>query len=174
MKNIGLVFLGLALVVFSSCKTARVASQSAPPQPPRIDYNALQDRLGFEMKSYQVGYREKIFDACSYQSELPPMKDCHHAYFVLAQFQLSCRASEESSSILTAADLQPVAEKSLKWRAGKNHGEIETDRGGFGQIRTISENSMKRQQLRVSTGKDFLVIVAGQATNIVTPPSWCE
>jgi hypothetical protein len=172
MKKFGLVFL--ALLSFSSCKTARVAEQPERPGPARIDYAALQDRLGFEMRSDQVGYQEKVFDACGYEQDLPPMKDCHHAYFVLAHFQLSCRASEESNSILTASDLQPLSGKKLKWRAGRNHGEIETNQGGFGQIRAISEHSMKRQELRVSTGKDFLVIVAGQATNIVTPPSWCE
>jgi hypothetical protein len=172
MKNIVLVFLFLAS--FSSCQTSRIAPQPERLQPARIDYAALQDRLGFEMRSDQVGYQEKVFDACGYQSELSHLKDCHHAYFVLAQFQLSCRGSEESNSILTASDLQPLSGKSLKWRAGKNHGEIQTDQGGFGQIRAISERSMKRQELRVSTGKDFLVIVAGQATNIVTPPSWCE
>jgi hypothetical protein len=174
MKTIWILVIAVALISFSSCQTARVVQEPEKSKPIVIDYAALQDRLGIEAKPDRVGYQEKVFDACGYVDVLPPFKDCHHAYFVFAQFQLSCRGSEESSSILSAADFQPVSSKPLKWRAGKNHGEIQTDQGGFAKIQTISERSMKRQELRVSTGKDFLVIVAGQSTNIVTPPSWCE
>jgi hypothetical protein len=168
------IILALILFFFSSCGTPPKAPEAPEPVRIEIDYPSLQSRLGIESKPDRVGYQEVVFDACEFSNLLPPFKDCHHAYYILAQFQLSCRASEESNSILSASDLQPLMTKPLKWRAGKNYGEIITDPAGYAQIQTISEKSMKRQQLRVSTGKDFLVIVAGQSTNIVTPPSWCE
>jgi hypothetical protein len=162
------------LFSFSGCKTPRVAPEAEKPPVLELDYLAIGHQLGVESHADRVGYQEKEFDACAYSSLLPPFKDCHHAYFVLAQFQLSCRASEESNSILSAGDLRPVANKGLRWKAGRNYGQILTDAEGFAEIRAIAERSMKRQQLRVSTGKDFLVILAGASTNVVTPPSWCE
>jgi hypothetical protein len=33
---------------------------------------------------------------------------------------------------------------------------------------------MKKQYLRISTGEDFLITKAREATQIVTPVSWCK
>ncbi len=144
---------------------------------PQLDYLEIQNRVGIDLAPGQTGYREKTFDACDLGPALhelsEPLSNCHHAYFTLIQFQLSCRTSDEPDTILTEGDLRPLQDKKLKWTLGKTIGQIQTDFQGNGVIRAISGSSKRKSYLRISTGKDFLMMHAGQASAIVTPPAWC-
>ena len=173
--------VSLFLLLFAACST--------PPQkvePPFVEYTRpkqtlnlieLQNRVGIQMGIGETGFREKSFDACELGTALNelkvPLTDCHHAYFVLVQFQLSCRQAEESSEVLTDADLTPVRNQALKWQIGKLSGDTQSDFQGQGVIRAISSGPIRKSYLRISTGVDFLNMRVDQVTAIVTPPSWC-
>jgi hypothetical protein len=167
--------LGLAACASTSKREASPFTQV--PSLPRIDYLAIQNRLGLDMSPAETGFKEQKFDACDLGPALSelnePILNCHHAYFAVIQFQLSCRASDQPSSILSESDLSPVSNQAIQWKVGKISGDTQTDYRGQGTIRAISGNSMKNNFLRISTGTDFLMMRAGQAAAIVTPPAWC-
>jgi hypothetical protein len=173
--------LALVCLFFAACSTT--PKETPPPAEfpaatPKIDYAELQNRLGVELPMGGTGFREKSFDACDLGPALvdlvEPLKDCHHAYFILVQFQLSCRQNEESTGILTESDLTPVSNQNLKWKIDHATGETQTDFQGQGAIRAISGRSLRKGMLRLSTGVDFLNMRVEQATAIVTPASWCK
>ncbi len=143
-----------------------------------INYIELQNRLGIELSVDSTGFREQSFDACDLGESLKelkhPLSDCHKAYFVLVQFQLSCRQDEESPNVLSESDLTPVRDRALKWEVAKLKGHARTDFQGRGVIRAISSRPTRKTFMRLSTGDDFLNMRVEQATAIVTPPSWCK
>ncbi|MBC7398094.1 MAG: hypothetical protein H7333_11680 [Bdellovibrionales bacterium] len=163
--------------LFSACSTPPVAPPIEPTASPSLNYLELQNRLGVELAPEVTGYREKAFDACDLGSALGelkhPLNDCHHAYFILVQFQLSCRADEDTPNVLNEADLTPVQDQKLRWEIGKLSGDTLTDFQGRAVVRAIAGKSTRKNFLRISTGKDFLSMRVEQATAIVTPPSWC-
>jgi hypothetical protein len=167
---------GMALLI-AGCATSSKRETSVPPEvsAPRIDLLAVQHDLGMDDSSGRVGYREKRFDACRFAADLPGIPDCSRAMFVQIGIQLSCRLTEESGSdTLDPVERAPLAGRDLRWILEGLSGRIRTDPAGFGLILTIASRSLKKQRLRVSTGEDFLMIRAGQATEIVTPASWCR
>ena len=179
MKKLFLLFsLGLW---FASCSTQGPISNVAetpPLQQPGLSLMELQNRLGLSLSLEDTSFREKMFDSCDLGTALNdlhvPISDCHHTHFAVAQFQLSCRPSEDSSQILNPEDLTPLHLKKLKWQIGKLSGEVQTDYLGRAVIRFISNVSVRKNYLRVSTGVDFLNVRLDQVTSIVTPPSWCQ
>lgn len=164
-----------------SCATAPEKTTAAPvedlPSAPKLNYLEVQERLGIFLPADETGFREQAFDACDLGAALgelnDPLKDCHHAFYTVIQFQLSCREADQPGTVLSEADLYPLQERSLKWSLGKTAGTTRTDYQGRGTIRAISATSRRRAYLRISTGVDFLVMRANEATAIVTPPSWC-
>jgi hypothetical protein len=175
-------FLLVPLLVFSACSTP-VPSKHAPmslDETPRqsLSLQELQNRLGIQMGLGETGYREMSFNACDLGRALsdlkPPLKDCHRAYFVLVQFQLACRQSDQPNDVLGADDLTPLRNKNLKWKVGNTSGETQTDFQGQAVIRSISSETTQNAFLRISTGVDFLNMRVKQATSIATPPSWCQ
>jgi hypothetical protein len=166
---------GMALLI-AGCATSEKRETSVPPEvsAPRIDLLAIQHDLGMDDSSGRVGYREKRFDACRFAADLPSVPDCGRALFIQIGFQLSCRLSEESGNSLEPVAQTPLRDRELRWVLEGLSGRTRTDSAGFGLILAIAPRSLKKQHLRVSTGEDFLVIRAGQATEIVTPASWCQ
>jgi hypothetical protein len=163
-------------LLFFSCSTARKQTQTEENVILPIDMQALQKELEVDLPADRVGYVEKVFDACGFGPSLPMLRDCHRVYFVLIGFQLSCRDSEEQpNGVLSGPDLKAVENRKLKWKVGSGHsGSVQTDHEGYGEIEILSDHSLRRRDLRLSTGKDFLVTNAGESSNVVTPPSWCE
>jgi hypothetical protein len=175
--KISIRFAAFACLFFAACSTTpkESAPVEMPVAAPQIDYELLQTRLGIELTG--TGFREKSFDACDLGSALDtlkvPLPDCHHVYFALVQFQLSCRENEESTAVLTESDLTPVRNQNLKWKIEKSSGETQTDFQGQGIIRTLSAKPLRKGMMRLSTGVDFLNMRVEEATAIVTPASWC-
>jgi hypothetical protein len=175
MKNL---FRTLCLsFLFVACSTTEKARLPEIPITPRLDYAEIQNRLELDMRPEESGFKEKIFDACYLGGELTNLRDapsnCHHAYFTVVQFQLSCRGSEESAAVLTESDLTPVKIQNINWVIARSTGSVQTDYSGRAMIRFISGKSAKKSMMRLSTGTDFLNMRTEQATEIVTPPSWC-
>lgn len=153
-------------------------SQPEAPASPQLDYESLQSRLGLRPAPSSTGFWEERFDACDLGDALhtlePPLVDCHRAYFTLIHFQLSCREDVETQEILTESDLQPVKNRRLSYALGRIQGASLTNARGEGVIRAIHGASLRRAHLRISTGKDFLMVRANEVTAIVTPPQWCQ
>jgi hypothetical protein len=177
MKHFWLALL--LMFIFVGCATSEKNSEPIVPiVTPKLDYQAIQESVGIDVPDTGTGFREKTFDACDLGGALfelnPPIRDCHHVYFVWIGFQLSCRESEESASILTEADLKPVSSQMLHWKVGNRAGDSQSDYQGHGVIRMLSNSSAKKAYLRLSNGNDFLNMHAADVSAIVTPPSWCE
>jgi hypothetical protein len=175
MKKIGIALL--ILLLMSGCATNETKNFPAMSESPthHIDLLAVQHDLGMDPSPTFVGYKERRFDACRMAPDLPNISDCSRAYFVQVGIQLSCRPTEEAqNNILSQGDLTPVGNRDLRWRIGHASGRFRTDHDGFGIILAITASSMKKQGLRISTGEDFLVMKASEATNVVTPVSWCR
>ena len=176
MKQIGIALL---LLLASGCATGERKESPPPstPEPPthHIDLLAVQHDLGMDPSPSFVGYKEKRFDACRMKEDLPNISDCSRAYFIQVGIQLSCRPTEEAqNNTLGQGDLTPVGNRDLRWQISPASGQFRTDVDGHGIILAITAHSMKKQYLRVSTGVDFLIMKAGEATQIVTPVSWCR
>lgn len=163
---------------FAGCASQKVAEPFEPVVKPTIDYIDVQARLGIEIPYGETGFREQAFDACDLGVALntlkEPLRDCHSAFYVLVQVQLSCRGTEESLSVLTESDLRALSDRKLQWKIAKLSGDFKTNERGVGVIRAISGRSISKEFLRLSTGTDFLMMRVKQATAIVTPPAWCN
>lgn len=170
------VCVALMAMVFTGCSTSKKAVRSESAALPKINYDEVQNRLGLDIAPGLTGFREKKFDACDLGAALldlsPPLKDCHNAYFSLVHFQLSCRGAD-SSQVFTQNDLTAVANQRIVYNVGATKGVTKTDYRGAGVARAITSKSQKHAYLRLSTGVDFLMMRAGEVTEIVTPPSWC-
>ncbi len=154
---------------------ASVEEKEPLDEPVRIDLRALQHELGIEFSPNWVGYSEKRFDACRFAAQLPKNFKCSRAYFVQVGIQLSCRPDDEDQNpSLESAELTPVGYQEVSWQMGETSGRLSTDAEGHGLIQAIASHSMKSKRLRVSTGEDFLMMRAEQATRIVTPAHWCR
>jgi hypothetical protein len=141
---------------------------------PRIDYLSLQRSLGLNRDAENLGYTEKTFNTCDAGYGYSSHQDCHQEVFMVLHFKLSCRDSEGTiSSVLTDADVAPIAYKDLKWKLKDIDGTITTDGGGYGQIRATSKKSQKRERLKIALGPDFLYMRANEITKVITPRSWC-
>jgi hypothetical protein len=177
MKNFSLAIL-FTFILFGCATPGKNSEPIVPIVTLNLDYQAIQESVGIEVPDSGTGFREKAFDACDLGGALlelnPPIRDCHHVYFVWIGFQLSCRASEESSSVLTEADLKPVSNQTLHWKIGTLAGDSQSDYQGRGVIRALSSASVKKAHLRLSNGTDFLNMHAADMAAIVTPPSWCD
>jgi hypothetical protein len=166
-----------SLFLLAACTTAeKKEAEPAPivPVAPQIDLHAIQHELGMDAAFEWVGYREKKFDACRLAAEIPGVPDCKRAYFVQIGFQLSCRPpGEREDGFLNPIESTPIGDRELTWKLEGYSGRLQTDPVGFGLIQMLASRSMKSVGLRISTGEDYLMIRAGQATQIVTPASWC-
>lgn len=155
-------FFILFIVLLSGCSSTpkkEVNQTYAPPQPyteddvsPRIDYISLQRSLGLDRESENLGYTEKKFNTCEAGHGYSSHQDCHQEVFMVLHFKLSCRDSEGTiSSVLTDADVAPIAYKDLKWNLKDTNGIITTDGSGYGQIRATSKKSQKTRTTKNRT-----------------------
>lgn len=179
MKAFGVIFL---VLMATGCTTGDIKQTPIAPEPQsqlhRLDLQEVQHDLDMEPPTSFVGYREKRFDACKMQSELPAITDCSNAYFIQLGLKIYCRPTEEPEGIaLSESDLTPLANRDLVWKmadASSISGHLHTDLSGSGIILTIAQHSLRKKHLRVSTGKDYLIMTAGDVTQIETPVSWCR
>ena len=177
----------ISVLFFSGCATKSIVSRPPPVVEPTpqaqpsatsstsIDMLGLQKYLGLSRASETLGYQEKTFQTCQAGNGFSSHQNCETKHFVVIHFQLMCRDSEGTiSTILTLADLQPVAHRPVIWTLKNISKTIETDEQGYGQIALISGASQSQQRLKLSLGNDFLYTRAGEITRIATPPSWCS
>lgn len=155
--------------------TIPVTVTEEPAASAKIDYVALQTFLGLDRGSENLGYTERVFNTCEAGYGYSRNQDGHKEVFVVLHFRLLCRDTEGTvSTILTDADVNPIAGKTVKWNLKGMTGAVVTDGLGYGQIRTVSRISQRRERLRLSVGPEFLYMRANEITKVITPRPWCE
>lgn len=171
----------LALLVGCSTSPKKESAKVSPDvispeqESTRLDYNALQTHLGLDRSEDQLGYNEKAFNTCDVGYGYSRSQDCHKEFFVVLHFRLLCRDSEGTiSQILTDADVAPIAGKTVRWNLKGTSGTLVTDGMGYGQIRTVSRSSQRRERLKLAVGSEFLYMRANEITKVITPRPWCN
>ncbi|ASD64192.1 hypothetical protein [Bdellovibrio bacteriovorus] len=143
--------------------------------PSTIDYVALQTFLGLDRAPEELGYTERAFNTCDAGYGYSRSQNCRQEVFVVLHFRLLCRDSEGTiSTILTESDVTPIAGRTVKWSLKGMTGTALTDGLGYGQIRTVSPRSQRRERARLAVGSEFLYMRANEITKIITPRPWCN
>lgn len=185
MKKLVLI---LSLFTISSCTSAPVST--GPEQKPtpsvakpsgrdesfveNIDRDGLQNFLKLKRGYNRLGYAERTFNTCEVGYGYSSSHNCRQQTFVVLHFKLMCRDSEGTvSEAITAANLQPIGNQSVKWTLKNASGRLLTDGEGYGQIAIISNISQRFQRLKLTVRNDFLFMKAGELTEMITPKSWC-
>lgn len=182
------ILLGLAVnfLLLGACSTAKkieskplVAPTATVPVSQgvvRIDVEGLKRSLGLDRSRSDLGYQEKQFNTCS--AGFGYSKDkCRDQVFISINFRLQCRDSVGTTSeIVTSAQMDPIANKQVRWQIGKAESVIQTDDEGYAQINGVLAQSPapRSQRLRLAVGSQFVYVRAGELTRIVTPSNWCS
>jgi hypothetical protein len=88
---------------------------------------------------------------------------------------LLCRDSEGTiSTVLTEADVTPIAGQTIRWTLKNVQGQFQTDGLGYGQIVALSPRPQKRERLKLTLGNEFLYMRANEITKVITPRPWCS
>ena len=129
-----------------------------------------------ERPAEKLGYVEKSFPTCEVGYGYSSNRNCRKDLFVLIQFQLLCRDSNEDSytQALGAADVRPLKGRTVKWTLNNDTGLIYLDDQGQGQIKKTSRSSPKFMRLKLNIDNDNLYVKAGEINKIVTPSNWCN
>jgi len=153
----------------------RILLPSSETGEPNVDYVALQRSLGLERTPESLGFAEKPFNTCTAGYGYSSTNNCRQMYFVVINYQLTCRMSDDAvANGISNEDQIPIGNRSLIWTLKGVNGNSQTDSQGFGQIATVSAISQRPQRLKLSTGVDFLYMKANELTKVVTPHSWCQ
>ncbi|WP_413560329.1 hypothetical protein [Bdellovibrio sp. HCB209] len=173
-----------ALVALTACTTTPPAPSPSKTPPmateigqesSQIDTMAIQRALRMERDVEKLGVEEKTFNSCEMGYGYPSNRDCRTQYMVVLNVRLLCRDSEGTiSTILTEADVAPIAAQNIRWNLKNIQGQFQTDGLGYGQIVAISSRSQKRERLKLSLGNDFLYMRANEITKVITPRPWCS
>ncbi|MES2965554.1 MAG: hypothetical protein V4760_16860 [Bdellovibrionota bacterium] len=169
----------LALGVLVGCASApeREESPEVPEAPvgSRIDNEGLKRSLGLDGPAEDLGYKEQAFNTCKVGYGYSSTHDCERKVFAVVRFRLQCRDSVGTVATgLSAADLNPIAGRSVRWTFAKTEGVDETDGEGYAQAQGVFAFSPKREWLRLAVGSQFLHIRSGDITRIAVPRPWCE
>jgi hypothetical protein len=178
-------YLGFGVLFFvfgCATSTHQTPSESGPwvaPVPSEtgtnIDTTALRNRLGLDRPAEKLGFEEKAFETCQVGYGFPRDRNCQKKHLVVIHFQLMCRDSEGTTSVIqTAEDMLPVSQRSVRWSLKDLSSTVQTDSQGYGQITVIAPSPQAQQRLKLAVGNDFLYIRAKEITRIATPPSWCD
>jgi hypothetical protein len=179
IRTFKLLRLAAILSFLAGCASHPVAIEKKPAPPVAdgsfIDVVGIQRALGLDSPVESLGYAEKGFDTCAIGFGYSSNHDCVKKKAFVLNFRLQCRESEGTISTgLTAADLQPIAGKTLRWILGSSEGITQTDGEGYAQVSGIANSSPKAQRLRIAVGTQFLYIRPGELTRLVVPRPWCE
>ncbi|MBO9667638.1 MAG: hypothetical protein J7501_12595 [Bdellovibrio sp.] len=178
------IFVAVAMLFLVACSTtpSKTTTYTSPPAVAgpdqgnsQIDYQAIQRALHMERSSEELGYAEKSFNTCEMGYGYSRNKDCRKAFLVVLNVRLMCRDSEGTiSTVLTEADVAPIAGQNIRWNLKATSGTFQTDGLGYGQILTISPRSERKERLKLAAGNEFLYMRANEITKVITPKPWCS
>ncbi|WP_413580679.1 hypothetical protein [Bdellovibrio sp. HCB288] len=178
------LILGALLAMLTACTTQQPAPppSTTPPMSTQvgeesssIDAVAIQRALHLERNVEQLGIQEKSFNTCEMGYGYSRNKNCKTAYMTVLNVRLLCRDSEGTiSTVLTEADVTPIAAQTIRWSLKNVSGEFVTDGLGYGQIVALSYRPQKRERVRLALGNEFLYMRAHEITKVITPRPWCS
>lgn len=151
-------------------------TQSSNGKMIRVDVEGLKRSLGLDRSRGDLGYQEKQFNTCEAGFGYP-RENCQAQTFVSIHFRLQCRDTMGTTSeVVTSAQMDPIANKQVRWQIGKTKSATVTDADGYAQINGILSQSSapKGQRLRLAVDEQFVYVRAGEVTRIVTPSNWCN
>ncbi len=154
--------------------TAPVARSGKTSESRPIDLLGLKRALRLERPIDNLGYAEKSFHTCDVGYGYSSSHDCQTQYFIIIQFRLQCRSTEETVNAVSKDDLYAINSNRVKWSLGRIQGVTQTDTEGYGQIQLIAPASLRQQKLRLTISPDFLVMTAEEITRVVVPHDWCQ
>lgn len=180
MKLIAALFL----LTMTACSSApKKESAYTPPsvketsgsEPPSIDYGSIQRELHLDRPAEELGYSERKFNTCDMGYGYSKSQNCRSLYMVVLNVRLLCRDSEGTiSTVLTDADVAPIAGRTVRWNLKAVQGAVITDHQGYGQIVAVSPRSERRERIKLAVGSEFLYMRANEITKVITPKPWCE
>lgn len=173
----------LLLLTIAACTSAPKKESVYTPPPvketsgsePSIDYSSIQRELHLDRPAEQLGYTEKSFNTCDMGYGYSKSRNCRSLYMVVLNVRLMCRDSEGTiSTILTDADVAPIAGRTVRWNLKAVQGAVITDHQGYGQIVAVSPRSERKERIKLAVGSEFLYMRANEITKVITPKPWCE
>ena len=174
----------LLLLAVAACTSAPKKESVYTPPPtkettgsesPSIDYSSIQRELHLDRPAEQLGYSEKSFNTCDMGYGYSKSHNCRSLYMVVLNVRLMCRDSEGTiSTVLTDADVAPIAGRTVRWNLKAVQGSVITDHQGYGQIVTVSPRSERKERIKLAVGSEFLYMRANEITKVITPKPWCE
>lgn len=179
------VIISLVLLTLVACMTTPKKETTYTPSPrsdeaagvtpPSIDYFSIQRELHLDRPADQLGYTEKAFNTCQMGYGYSRSQDCRNLYMVVLNVRLMCRDSEGTiSTVLTEADVAPIAGRTVKWNLKSVRGSVITDHQGYGQIVAVAPRSERRERIKLAVGSEFLYMRANEITKVITPKPWCD
>jgi hypothetical protein len=178
------VIISLVLLTLVACTTTPKKETVSSPSPrndnassatPSIDYFSIQRELHLDRPAEELGYSEKSFNTCQMGYGYSKSQDCRNLYFVVLNVRLMCRDSEGTiSTVLTEADVAPIAGRTVRWNLKAIQGSVITDHQGYGQIVAVSPRSERRERIKLAVGSEFLYMRANEITKVITPKPWCD
>lgn len=167
------LFLISVLVVIAGCRsTPEVYTPEPIAHGPVIDPNAsLKAALGMARSPADLGFKEKAFNPCSFG--LSGSANCKQQYFSVVHFQLLCRDSEGSVSVMPVG-LQPIVASDVKWKVAGISGGTQTDGQGYGQFTVLTSRSARGQRLILRIGPQFVAFDVSEVSKIVLPKNFCR
>ena len=158
-----------------SVHTSPVIKENLGFESPSIDYSSIKRELHLDRPVEHLGYSEKSFNTCDMGYGYSKSHNCRSLYMVVLNVRLMCRDSEGTiSTVLTDADIAPIAGRTVRWNLKAVQGSVITDHQGYGQIVAISPRSEKKERIKLAVGSEFLYMRANEITKVITPKPWCE
>jgi hypothetical protein len=149
--------------------------KSGPNQAPVVDYLGLKQSLGLAGAPQDLGLKESHFETCKVGFGYPNTENCQRLTFAVIRFRIQCRDSETEAAMgLTAADMQVLANRDVRWAIGTAQGTDQTDGSGFGEVDAIVQKSVLNERLKLAVGNQFLHMRASDITRVIVPRVWCE
>ncbi|MGE5085221.1 MAG: hypothetical protein ACM3MG_02910 [Bacillota bacterium] len=178
------LIVALFLLTITACTTTPkketvyippTAKEPSGSELPSIDYISIQRELHLDRPAEQLGYAEKSFNTCDMGYGYSKSQNCRSLYMVVLNVRLMCRDSEGTiSTILTDADVSPIAGRKVRWNLKAVQGAVVTDNQGYGQIVAVSPRSERRERVKLAVGSEFLYMRANEITKVITPKPWCD
>lgn len=177
------IIISLLLLTLVACTTPPKKATAPSPaiddtargQTPSIDYFSIQRELHLDRPVEQLGYAEKNFNTCQMGYGYSKSQDCRNLYMLVLNVRLMCRDSEGTiSTILTEADVTPIAGRTVRWNLKSVQGSVVTDHQGYGQIVAVASRSERRERIKLAVGNEFLYMRANEITKVITPKPWCN
>ena len=162
----------LSILGLAGCKSQPYSmpytpTAELPPPDPNME---LMNALGMGRQPADLGFDEKTFNPCSFGLS---GSTCRNRYFSVVHFQLLCRDSEGTVSVVPVS-LQPIVANEVKWEVAGVSGGTQTDTNGYGQFTVVSDRSTKNQRLKLRIGPQYVAFNVSEVSKIVLPKNFCR